>query len=122
MPFSDQTLKCKDCGADFVWTEGEQEFYAQKGFANAPTRCPTCRQSRREQNMSQRQPHKITCAKCGKEDEVPFKPTEGREVLCSACFQAKREAEKMGTAPETTVMEAPPQPVEEVKTEKPPKK
>lgn len=29
---------------------------------------------------------KITCAKCGKEDEVPFKPREGSEVLCKDCY------------------------------------
>jgi CxxC-x17-CxxC domain-containing protein len=32
---------------DFVFTSGEQEFYAQKGFTNEPTRCPSCRQARK---------------------------------------------------------------------------
>lgn len=41
----DKTLKCKDCGQDFVFTAGEQEFYAEKGFANEPTRCQPCRQA-----------------------------------------------------------------------------
>ncbi|HOO26276.1 MAG TPA: zinc-ribbon domain containing protein, partial [Clostridiales bacterium] len=27
--FEDKTLKCKDCGSDFVFTAGEQEFYAE---------------------------------------------------------------------------------------------
>jgi CxxC-x17-CxxC domain-containing protein len=31
----------------FVFTTGEQEFYAQKGFANEPSRCPACRQARK---------------------------------------------------------------------------
>ncbi|MEE0068638.1 MAG: zinc-ribbon domain containing protein, partial [Faecalibacterium prausnitzii] len=26
--FEDKTLVCKDCGKEFVWTAGEQEFYA----------------------------------------------------------------------------------------------
>jgi DNA replicative helicase MCM subunit Mcm2 (Cdc46/Mcm family) len=39
---TDKTLTCKDCGKDFVWTAGEQEFYASKGF-NEPQRCPECR-------------------------------------------------------------------------------
>ena len=30
--FEDKTLKCKECGAEFVFTAGEQEFYAEKGF------------------------------------------------------------------------------------------
>ena len=29
---ADKTLTCKDCGAQFVFTEGEQQFYAEKGF------------------------------------------------------------------------------------------
>jgi CxxC-x17-CxxC domain-containing protein len=29
---------------------------------------------------------KIKCAKCGKEDEVPFKPREGSAVLCKECY------------------------------------
>tara|TARA_Y100000310_G_C20636868_1_gene791653 strand:+ start:13 stop:195 length:183 start_codon:yes stop_codon:yes gene_type:complete len=36
-----------------------------------------------------REMHKTTCTKCGKECEVPFKPTEGREVLCKECFAKK---------------------------------
>ncbi|AMP20966.1 cytochrome C551 [endosymbiont 'TC1' of Trimyema compressum] len=39
----DKNLKCSDCGADFVFTQGEQEFYAEKGFTNEPKRCPDCR-------------------------------------------------------------------------------
>ena len=45
----DKKLKCKDCGAEFVWTVGEQEFYQQKGFTNEPTRCPECRNARKQQ-------------------------------------------------------------------------
>ena len=37
--YEDKTLVCKDCGAEFVFTAGEQEFYAEKGFQNEPTRC-----------------------------------------------------------------------------------
>lgn len=46
---ADITLKCKDCGAEFVFTEGEQEFYASKGFENQPQRCPECRRARKAQ-------------------------------------------------------------------------
>ena len=45
----DKTLTCKDCGKEFVWTAGEQEFYASKGFENAPVRCPECRKARKAQ-------------------------------------------------------------------------
>ena len=40
---ADRTLKCKDCGADFIFTEGEQAFYKEKGFENDPVRCLACR-------------------------------------------------------------------------------
>ncbi|MBC8161239.1 MAG: zinc-ribbon domain containing protein [Roseiflexaceae bacterium] len=47
MSYADKTLACRDCGTEFVFTAGEQEFYAQKGFTNEPTRCPSCRQARK---------------------------------------------------------------------------
>jgi CxxC-x17-CxxC domain-containing protein len=48
MSYADKTLTCRDCGTQFVFTAGEQEFYAQKGFTNEPTRCSSCRQSRKQ--------------------------------------------------------------------------
>ena len=45
----DITLTCKDCGSEFVFTTGEQEFYAEKGFTNQPVRCPECRKARKQQ-------------------------------------------------------------------------
>ena len=46
---ADKTLVCKDCGAEFVFTEGEQQFYSEKGFTNEPQRCPNCRRARKQQ-------------------------------------------------------------------------
>ena len=34
--YEDKTLICKECGKEFVFTAGEQEFYASKGFENEP--------------------------------------------------------------------------------------
>ena len=45
---ADKTIVCKDCNAEFVFTEGEQAFYAEKGFTNDPIRCPECRKARKE--------------------------------------------------------------------------
>ena len=45
----DKKIICKDCGREFIWTAGEQEFYQQKGFENQPTRCPVCRKARKQQ-------------------------------------------------------------------------
>ena len=47
---TDKTLVCVDCGAEFVFTVGEQEFYKEKGFDNEPTRCLACRRAKKEQN------------------------------------------------------------------------
>jgi DNA replicative helicase MCM subunit Mcm2 (Cdc46/Mcm family) len=49
---ADKTLVCKDCGAEFVFTEGEQQFYAEKGFTNEPQRCPECRKARKAQRRN----------------------------------------------------------------------
>ena len=45
---ADRTLTCKDCGNEFVFTEGEQDFYKEKGFENDPVRCPACRKARKQ--------------------------------------------------------------------------
>lgn len=49
---ADKTLVCKDCGTEFVFTEGEQQFYAEKGFTNEPQRCPECRKARKAQRRN----------------------------------------------------------------------
>ena len=52
MEFQDKTLVCKDCGQEFVFTAGEQAFFAEKGFENDPVRCPACRKARKEQKRA----------------------------------------------------------------------
>lgn len=47
---ADKTLICKDCNKEFVFTEGEQAFYKEKGFENEPQRCPDCRRAKKQQN------------------------------------------------------------------------
>ena len=49
---ADKTLVCKDCGTDFIFTEGEQQFYAEKGFDNEPQRCIDCRKARKSQRRN----------------------------------------------------------------------
>lgn len=98
----DKTIVCVDCGKEFVFTTGEQDFYAQKGFSNAPTRCPSCRAARKASRESgggygarsggERQMYPAVCAQCGKQTEVPFQPTGDRPVYCSDCFQAQRQS------------------------------
>ena len=93
MAFQDQTLQCRDCGKDFIWTASEQEFYQQKGFQNSPVRCPSCR-SLKKARMGDGRPREsfeITCSECGKKDTVPFQPRGDRPVLCRDCFKKQKE-------------------------------
>ena len=118
MSYADKTMTCRDCGMDFVFTSGEQEFYAQKGFTNEPTRCPSCRQARKANgggrsggrdsyssgggrsyggggdsySRGPRQMYPAVCSQCGKETEVPFQPTAGKPVYCRECFQDRRSS------------------------------
>ncbi len=48
MSFEDKTIRCADCGSDFMFSASEQQFFAEKGFTNEPRRCPTCRRTRRQ--------------------------------------------------------------------------
>jgi DNA-directed RNA polymerase subunit RPC12/RpoP len=50
LKMEDKTLVCKDCGKEFIFTVGEQEFYKEKGFENEPVRCGDCRRARKQQN------------------------------------------------------------------------
>lgn len=48
---SDRTLTCRDCGQTFVFTAGEQAFYAERGYSE-PLRCQSCRAARKQQRAS----------------------------------------------------------------------
>ena len=89
--YEDKTLICKDCGNEFVFTAGEQEFYASKGFVNEPQRCKSCRDARKNQMRGEREMYVATCASCGAEAKVPFKPSEDGPVYCSECFAKMKE-------------------------------
>jgi len=101
--FSDKTLRCRECGADFLFTAGEQEFYASKGLLNEPARCPECRAARKAQraavayssdsgytSRASREMHPAICADCGAPTQVPFLPRNDKPVYCSACFDKVR--------------------------------
>ena len=98
MEFQDKVLKCVDCGADFVFTAGEQLFFHDKQFKNEPKRCKPCKTKRAQslgiasggQGNYQKVETRTTCSQCGKETTVPFKPTQGRPVYCRECFQSRR--------------------------------
>jgi CxxC-x17-CxxC domain-containing protein len=104
----DRTLTCADCGVEFIHSVADQEFYAQKGFASDPKRCPSCRASRRAvretsgfdvreiggprgyergYDRPMREYFAVICSKCGNAAQVPFKPRLDRPVYCSDCFR-----------------------------------
>lgn len=94
--YQEKTLVCKDCGSDFVFTTGEQEFYAEKGFQNEPARCKDCRTVRknsggeRKSANRERVMYDAVCAECGTDTQIPFKPTNARPVYCKDCFDSRR--------------------------------
>ena len=90
--FKDRVITCKQCGAEFTFTAGEQEFYAEKGLTNEPQRCKDCRDSMkrdRRERRGDRKQYDAVCAQCGKQCKVPCEPKEDRPVLCSECFSKK---------------------------------
>ena len=118
MSFVDKTLTCRDCGRQFVFTAGEQQFFQSRGLVNEPGRCPDCRRARKagqagglgyrsggDRNVAfgsgtgyggsdrprpRRQMYPAVCHACGKETTVPFQPRGDRPVYCSDCFESAR--------------------------------
>jgi CxxC-x17-CxxC domain-containing protein len=91
--FTDKTMTCRDCGREFTFTSGEQEFYQTRGLMHEPRRCPECRSARRTDGGGARGPremHDVICSNCGKLTQVPFVPTGARPVYCTDCFQTVR--------------------------------
>jgi CxxC-x17-CxxC domain-containing protein len=107
MEFVDRLLTCADCGGEFIFTAGEQLFFFDKQFKNDPKRCKPCKSKRAGAAMRpgsgpaaagiSRTETRTTCSECGIETTVPFKPTQGRPVLCRGCFQTKRPAAAAST-------------------------
>jgi CxxC-x17-CxxC domain-containing protein len=82
----DTTLTCGDCGAQFTFTAGEQEFYDEKGFT-PPKRCPDCRNAKKDARRTETE---VTCAGCGQQTTVPFVPSGDKPVYCRDCFDKQR--------------------------------
>ncbi len=105
--YQDRVLTCKDCGTQFVFTAGEQEFYASRGLMHPPGRCASCRAQRKarggdaqpmssggdggyRRERTQREMHPAVCSSCGRETMVPFLPRGDKPVYCSSCFEQVR--------------------------------
>ena len=115
VPHADRPIVCRDCGATFMFTAGEQTFFAARGLQHEPARCSNCRDSRRQGGSATvdaalgeghvhygafasfggrnpKQMHPATCANCKQMTEVPFMPRGDRSVYCSECFTRVRTA------------------------------
>jgi CxxC-x17-CxxC domain-containing protein len=111
MSFNDRSLTCRDCGQQFTFTAGEQDFYQSRGLTNDPGRCPDCRAARKQTrggdggyaystatgqggsggyDRPRREMFPATCSQCGKETKVPFQPRGDKPVYCSECFEGVR--------------------------------
>jgi CxxC-x17-CxxC domain-containing protein len=120
MSFTDRTLTCRDCGQQFTFTAGEQEFYQSRGLVNEPGRCTDCRAARKQtrgtgggyayssasdgfsggtpggprgyerSDRPRREMFPAVCSQCGKETQVPFQPRNDKPVYCSDCFETVR--------------------------------
>jgi CxxC-x17-CxxC domain-containing protein len=104
MDFVDRNLKCQDCGHEFVFTAGEQLFFHDKQFQNDPKRCKECKGKRtsvRRAGAGRRgaTETRTNCSRCGVETTVPFRPTQGRPVLCRSCFQNKKPGDAAAAQP-----------------------
>ncbi len=117
MSYADKVLNCRECGQSFVFTTGEQEFFASRGFTNEPSRCRDCRQARKASagggyssggyssgggystggygggyggGRREREMFSVTCSACGNEAQVPFQPRGDKPVYCSDCFRSQQ--------------------------------
>ena len=101
--FVDRILNCSDCHGEFIFTAGEQLFFHDKQFKNDPKRCKPCKSRRSGLSAAangtgpaaaglSRTETRTECSDCGIQTTVPFKPTQGRPVLCRQCFQLKTRA------------------------------
>jgi CxxC-x17-CxxC domain-containing protein len=88
MAYQDIILQCSDCGCDFVFTAGEQEFYESKGLTNSPKRCKNCRSQKKRspQRFGHKKMYRAICSECGCQTEVPFIPSNDKPVYCKECF------------------------------------
>lgn len=94
--FPDKNINCIDCGQEFVWSSGEQQFFRDKGLQNPPRRCKTCKQAKNERisaiansqatGVKQKIEVLVKCAVCEMQTTVPFYPSQGRPVYCRSCF------------------------------------
>jgi CxxC-x17-CxxC domain-containing protein len=109
MSGSDLLLTCSDCGQEFTFTAGEQQFFQERGYSS-PRRCKPCRQAKQSGggggHAGSYSQHAggysggagggtsagttVVCASCGQTTTVPFEPRGDRPVYCKSCYRPKQ--------------------------------
>ena len=118
MSGSDLLLMCSDCGQEFVFTAGEQQFFQERGYSS-PRRCKPCRQAKQASaggggahapsaghndrggygggysagtgaGTGMSSGSTVVCASCGQTTTVPFEPRGDRPVYCKSCYKPKQ--------------------------------
>ena len=119
MEIQDKTLTCSECGLEFVFTEGEQKFYQEKGFTHEPKRCKECRARKKDDGRSGRprtrdsasgspvsrgvggsgrggrsasESFSAVCSACGGPARLSFRPSPDKPVYCRSCYQTRTGA------------------------------
>ena len=111
--YTDKTLTCVDCNQEFTFTATDQQFYADRQFSE-PRRCAACRAAKKAARGEsggtygngggaggfrsgggagyggQREMFSATCDNCGREAQVPFRPSGSKPVYCADCFASRR--------------------------------
>ncbi len=99
--FEDKCITCSDCGATFIFSAGEQKFFADKELYHPRKRCRECNAKKSERikraKIRGTVPQAnvtitdVVCDACGRDTTVPFIPTKKRPVYCSSCFEKEKK-------------------------------
>jgi len=92
----DLYLSCSDCGASFLFSSAEQEFFSLYNLMETPKRCHNCRTIRRverhSKNGRKRTLTALFCLDCKALVYVPFKPSGIKPVYCRSCMHSHSHA------------------------------
>jgi len=101
----DKQLTCRQCGKEFVFTKGEQEFYLRKGLS-LPSRCPKCRPAKHIQ------PPPLICSQCKSELD------RDASIYCTVCLAAAHLESEIEIKQSQKLADEAQSMLQEIKTEK----
>ena len=111
----DRTCVCRDCGREFIFSAQQQKEFREERFS-APTRCLDCHERRNARRRHSRggdcEIHVAPCSVCGKQANVPFKPSSDKPIYCANCFQMQMMKEKPQPSQKAFVLRQPERPAQ----------